>query len=333
MKVNTAIAALLGVAHAGGPDVYGPNGEGYSNTAASYDLSRIGISVTEKGTEDKKCAPGDWATVHWAGYLKDGREITNSRAEPGGLPKTFSLGAHEVFSCWDLALTQLHKGDKARLDCPSYFAYGGAFTQSPLGGEPIPLHSDVEFDIEVVDCNRVPEFTAQVTQPHTTTMQPGRCMYIHAEESAQEDTPLVLDCENTYRPTRTYWRRWPIIPCYLDEWVKENKNQEFYYNEDDHSIKDAEREWKLGMQGSLLGLVDYSAIYWWTSRRFSRTPDEWSYESTSQTLETKRWGNTYLAKVYRVKKWQRVYMRPFSDEAAREDAKAKWRLEYCWKNF
>ena len=28
------------------PDVYGPNGAGYTNTSPNYDMSRIGISIT-----------------------------------------------------------------------------------------------------------------------------------------------------------------------------------------------------------------------------------------------------------------------------------------------
>jgi len=158
-------------------------------------------------------------------------------------------------------------------------------------------------------------------------------MYIHLDESNSEDTPLVLTCENSWRPKRSWWRRWPSIPCYVEEWVKENKNQEFFFDEPTKTIKDGEREWHLGMQGGLLGLVDYSAIYRWTSRRFSRTKTEWSYESASKTLETTKWGLKYMAKVRKVKKWQRVYMRPFTDEAARDDVKGKWRVEYCWKNF
>ena len=114
--------------------------------------------------------PGDWVTVNWVGTLKDGRIITDSKQEGTGLPKTFSLGHREVFHCWDLAMTQLHQGDKAHLDCPSYFAYGGAFTWAPIGGEPVPLNSDMEFDIEVVECNRVPDFTGYKEQPVTTTM-------------------------------------------------------------------------------------------------------------------------------------------------------------------
>jgi len=73
----------------------------------------------------------------------DGRVVTDSRAEPGGLPKTFALGAHEVFSCWDLAIPKLKQGAKARLTCPSYYAWGTAYTWAPIGGEPIPLGSDV----------------------------------------------------------------------------------------------------------------------------------------------------------------------------------------------
>merc|ERR1712032_1477530 len=192
LAYSAAIAALMNSAAAikskVDPDVYGPNGENYKHDTASYDLSRIGIDITEPGT-GPKCKPGDWVTVHWVGTLKDGRVITDSHQEPGGGPKTFSLGAREVFHCWDLALTQLHQGAKAHLDCPSYFVYGGAFTWAPIGGEPIPLHSDVDFDIEVVECNRVPEFTEYKDQPVTTTMQPGRCMYLHSDAAEEEGTP------------------------------------------------------------------------------------------------------------------------------------------------
>ena len=140
------------------PDVYGPNGDNFTNIDANYDTSRIGIDIKEAGEGDK-CKEGDWTTIHWTGYLKDGREITNSVVEGNGRPVTFSLGARELFYCFDLAIPKLHKGAKAHLDCPSYYVYGGAFTWAPVGGEPIPLHSDVEFDLEVIDCNHMPNIT------------------------------------------------------------------------------------------------------------------------------------------------------------------------------
>jgi hypothetical protein len=44
------LAALMGFSSgvhvSGGPDVYGPNGAGYTNVSPNYDMSRIGISIT-----------------------------------------------------------------------------------------------------------------------------------------------------------------------------------------------------------------------------------------------------------------------------------------------
>jgi len=195
MKYTLAVAALVSNTQAirqkGSPDVYGANGAQYSNTDASYDLSRIGIDIREPGT-GANCKVGDWTTVHWTATLMDGRVVSDSRAELGGLPKTFALGAHEVFSCWDLAIPKLKQGAKARLTCPSYYAWGGAYTWAPVGGEPIPLHSDVYFDVDVVECNRTPEFTEYYRQPITTTMQPNRCMWLHLQESDSTGNDMVL---------------------------------------------------------------------------------------------------------------------------------------------
>jgi FKBP-type peptidyl-prolyl cis-trans isomerase len=62
-----------------------------------------------------------------------------------------------VFRCWDLAIPQLKSGTKARISCPSKYAWGAIEADSPLGGEPIPKNTDVTFDVEVVDCNKAPE--------------------------------------------------------------------------------------------------------------------------------------------------------------------------------
>jgi len=56
-------------------------------------MSRIGLDVLEHGT-GPKCTLGDWATVHWKGSLMDGRVFTDSRDEPDGRPKIFTLGDH-----------------------------------------------------------------------------------------------------------------------------------------------------------------------------------------------------------------------------------------------
>ena len=205
------------------PDVYGPNGVEYQNDDSKYDLSRIGIDVTEKGSGDL-CRDGDWATLHWIGKLKDGRVVTDSRAEPGGLPKVFRLGQHEVFKCWDIALEQLQQGSKATLHCPSYYVWGGAFTKSPITNGQIPLHSDVDFDIEVVECNRTPTWSLpQQTQPVSTTMIPGKCMYLHALGGDHVNDDLVLSAD-----TNDYGAWWPGKYLYVETKVKDDPSQQFF---------------------------------------------------------------------------------------------------------
>ena len=99
MKVSVAVFALLQSAYAvniksgAEPDVFGPNGENYSNDSASPELADIGIDIYEKGKDEvkdsdghvekgkklKSCEVGEWATVHWKGYLKSGALVTDSR--------------------------------------------------------------------------------------------------------------------------------------------------------------------------------------------------------------------------------------------------------------
>lgn len=54
------------------------------------------------------------------------------------------------------------------------------------------MNSDVDFDIEVVDCNRTPTFTQYYDQPKTTTMQPNKCMWLHLRESDATGNDMVL---------------------------------------------------------------------------------------------------------------------------------------------
>jgi hypothetical protein len=58
----------------------------------------IGINVTEASNEVKKetCYPGMWVSFHAKGYLGDGRVVTDTREEHGGLPKTTAIGTSEV---------------------------------------------------------------------------------------------------------------------------------------------------------------------------------------------------------------------------------------------
>jgi len=186
-------------------------------------MSRIGISIDQHG-KGPLCTVGDWTTVHWVGRLKDGRVVTESKGEGDQRPKTFTLGDHQVFKCWDLALTQLHQGDVATLDCPSFYAYGDAMTWPPVGGEPIPLNSDIDFEIEILECGRTPEFVDQSPQPVTTTMQSGQCMWLHWDESQSLRDDLVLS-------TSTLPGQSGIFELTkLERLLKDDPSMEWYYD-------------------------------------------------------------------------------------------------------
>ena len=109
MKKNLAITLFLAnsvnaVKISKDADVFGPNGDDYENDNAELDMAEFGVDIKKKG-KGKKCENGSWTTVSWKGYLNDGRVITDSSLETtDGRPKTFNLGADEVYKCWDLAL-------------------------------------------------------------------------------------------------------------------------------------------------------------------------------------------------------------------------------------
>jgi FKBP-type peptidyl-prolyl cis-trans isomerase 2 len=287
-----------------------------------------------------KCKPGDWTTIKYKGQLKDGREITNTDIERNGQPLTIALGNRESFHCFDLAIPQLTQGTKVKLACPSYYAYGTAFTWAPVGGEPIPLGSDVDFELEVVECNRTPEnYLAQATkygQPKTTTMQPGRCMYLHSVAAEEEGTPLVITCENEERISAPGFNYFPAVPCYLDEWTKDNKHQEFHYVEATEYIQDFAHEWELCIQAGALALCDWASYNRWVaSGYFSASHTTWEYDGTTETIQHPTDYGASYPYVEHTSKWSDVYIdsHTHQDATPLDNVNAKFRIEYCWKNF
>jgi hypothetical protein len=46
----------------------------------------------------------------------------------------------------------MHAGEKAQLECPSYYAHGGQEVYSHFGSMKIPANSNLIYDLEVLDC-------------------------------------------------------------------------------------------------------------------------------------------------------------------------------------
>ena len=219
-----------------GPDIFGPNGENYENNDPNYDLSRIGISITEKG-KGAGCTAPNWATFHWKSILGDGREIENTKERFGEgqitRPDTITVGSRQSFHCFDLAFPSLKAGDKATLKCPAYYAYGGAHTISPLSDFTIPLNSDVTFEVEMLECGEAPHAQplSDFDQPHTTTMQPDKCIVFRSyEEQGSGNTDFVLSTVGDTDGTR-------ILA--IEHYQQDDKDQEWYYREKHGQIYNA----------------------------------------------------------------------------------------------
>jgi hypothetical protein len=94
-------------------------------------------------------APGQRYTVHYTGWLKDGRKFDSSvdRNEPFA----FVQGRRLVIAGWEAGFEGMKVGGKRRLLIPYQFAYG------EKGREPIPPKADLIFDVELLGVADVPE--------------------------------------------------------------------------------------------------------------------------------------------------------------------------------
>jgi peptidylprolyl isomerase len=95
------------------------------------------------GTGDRP-TPGSRVTVHYSGYLLDGRKFDSSvdRHEPF----TFVIGYGQVIKGWDEGVGSMNKGGKRKLIIPSELAYGKRGI-----GSIIPPNAELVFDVELLD--------------------------------------------------------------------------------------------------------------------------------------------------------------------------------------
>ena len=167
-------------------------------------------------------------------------------------------------------------------------------------------------------------------------MQPGRCMYLHSQAAEEEATPLVITCENEDRINQPGFNYFPAVPCYLDEWVKESQHQQFHYEESTGVIKDFAHEWELCIQFGRLALCNWSAyVAGHAHPAFSDHHIDWWYDGVTETLQHKTsWGGMFPYVSHTVK-WAEVFIdhHCHQDSTGLDNINAKFRIEYCWKNF
>jgi FKBP-type peptidyl-prolyl cis-trans isomerase len=100
-----------------------------------WDIKKGSGKLAEKGKK---------VSVHYTGWLTDGKEFDSSR--DAGEPIQFDLGTGQVIKGWDEGIAGMKVGGKRQLKIPPALGYG------PRGfGSSIPPNSTLIFDVELMD--------------------------------------------------------------------------------------------------------------------------------------------------------------------------------------
>lgn len=105
--------------------------------------------VTELQKKDLKVGKGKEAksgmkvTVHYTGWLTDGKKFDSSKDH--GQPFSFTLGAHQVIEGWDKGVAGMKEGGKRRLTIPPTLGYGDRGA-----GDAIPPNATLIFEVELL---------------------------------------------------------------------------------------------------------------------------------------------------------------------------------------
>ena len=118
--------------------------EGFTEVPGSNGNVFKKIKTPGQGNSPKE---GQKISVHYKGYLKDGKVFDQSKKKKSSKPFVFKIGVGQVIKGWDIGVASMLKGEESTCYITSEYAYGqyGA-------GEDIPPNTDLYFDITLVNC-------------------------------------------------------------------------------------------------------------------------------------------------------------------------------------
>ena len=116
--------------------------------------------------------------------MNDGKEKQVQDSRHLGRPAIFQMGQFEVAKCWDLALTNMHAGEKLKMFCPATYANGGAEIYSDFDSFRIPENTDLTYVIEVLECEpTINKINAHMKKYHLDKLKKKTC----ADKKMQPD--------------------------------------------------------------------------------------------------------------------------------------------------
>ncbi|MEZ4552956.1 MAG: FKBP-type peptidyl-prolyl cis-trans isomerase [Dehalococcoidia bacterium] len=99
--------------------------------------------IDEKVGDGASPRAGQQVTVHYTGWLTNGKKFDSSRDR--GQPFVFPIGAGRVIAGWDEGVATMKVGGKRRLIIPANLGYGARGA-----GAAIPPNSVLIFDVELL---------------------------------------------------------------------------------------------------------------------------------------------------------------------------------------
>lgn len=110
---------------------------------AVYAQATLVINDKKVG-EGAEARNGSTVTVHYTGWLMDGKKFDSSRDR--GQPFNFTIGRGEVISGWEQGVQGMKVGGNRELVIPPHMGYGAR----GAGGGVIPPNAVLKFDIELL---------------------------------------------------------------------------------------------------------------------------------------------------------------------------------------